>query len=73
MATGRTESRAKLYQQLSHYGPLFIVDRNQSEKGVVKELDKQMREHTYTDAVWANQTGKTLDELWKDYATNPAI
>jgi hypothetical protein len=43
------------------------------KKGIVKELDKQMRDHTYTDAVWAAQTGKTLDELWKDYVANPAI
>lgn len=40
-------------------------------KGIVKELDKQMRDHTYTDAVWATQTGKTLNELWKVYSQNP--
>lgn len=43
------------------------------KKGIVKELDKEMRDHTYTDAVWANQTGKTLDELWKDYIANPSL
>jgi hypothetical protein len=43
------------------------------KRGIVKELDKQMRDHTYTDAIWANQTNKTLDELWKAYAANPAI
>jgi hypothetical protein len=32
-----------------------------------------MREHTYTDAVWANETGKTLDQLWAAYIANPAI
>jgi hypothetical protein len=41
--------------------------------GIVKELDTQMRDHTYTDAVWANQTNKTLDELWKGYVENPAL
>jgi hypothetical protein len=41
--------------------------------GIVKELNTQMREHTYTDAIWQQQTGKTLDELWKNYTDNPAI
>lgn len=41
--------------------------------GIVKELDKQMREHTYTDETFKNLTGKNVDELWKDYIANPAI
>jgi len=41
--------------------------------GIVKELDSQMRKHTYTDNAWKQQTGKTVDELWKEYAANPAI
>lgn len=46
---------------------------NKQKKGTVKELDKEMREHTYTDGVWAKQTGKTLNELWAAYIANPAI
>ena len=41
--------------------------------GIVKELDSQMRKHTYTDNTWKQQTGKTVDELWKAYTENPAI
>lgn len=41
--------------------------------GIVKELDNQMRKHTYTDNAWKQQTGKTVDELWKTYTENPAI
>jgi hypothetical protein len=41
--------------------------------GIVKELDSQMRKHTYTDNAWKQLTGKTVDELWKEYAANPAI
>jgi len=41
--------------------------------GIVKKLDKQMREHTFTDDTWKQLTGKTVDELWKDYAANPAV
>jgi hypothetical protein len=41
--------------------------------GIVKTLDKQMRDHTLTDDTWKTLTGKTVDELWKDYSQNPAI
>ena len=41
--------------------------------GIVVELDSQMRKHTYTDDIWKQQTGKTLDELWKNYTENSAI
>jgi len=41
--------------------------------GTVKALDKQLREHTFTNASWAAVTGKPLDDLWKDYVANPAI
>ncbi|HVW98744.1 MAG TPA: basic secretory protein-like protein [Mucilaginibacter sp.] len=41
--------------------------------GIVKELDSQLRKHTYTDDLWKKLTGKTVDELWKAYAANPAI
>lgn len=41
--------------------------------GIVKELDSQMRKHTFTDDTWKQQTGKTIDELWKSYTQNPAI
>jgi len=35
--------------------------------GIVKDFDKQMREHTFTDNSWKTATGKTVDELWKAY------
>lgn len=41
--------------------------------GIVKTLDKQMRDHTFTDNTWKTLTGKTVDELWKDYSANPVI
>lgn len=41
--------------------------------GIVKELDSELRKHTYTDDSWKKLTGKTVDELWKDYAANPAV
>ena len=41
--------------------------------GIVKTVDKSLRDHTYTDGIWKNITGKNLDELWADYLKNPAI
>lgn len=40
---------------------------------LVKDLDGQLRDHTFTNDSWKNETGKTLDELWAAYAANPAI
>jgi len=41
--------------------------------GIVKKLDKELREHTFTDDTWKQLTGKTVDELWKDYSANPSV
>jgi hypothetical protein len=41
---------------------------NNQYKDLVKKLDDQLRNHTYTAQSWKNLTGKTLDELWSDYA-----
>lgn len=43
---------------------------NNGNKGIVKKLDKQMRDHTYTEYTWNDLTGKTLDELWVEYGKN---
>lgn len=41
--------------------------------GVIKAVDQSLRNHTYTDASWKAQTGKTLDELWANYVKNSAL
>lgn len=41
--------------------------------GMIIALDKELRAKTYTEASWANLSGKTLDELWADYAKNPEV
>ena len=41
--------------------------------GVVKDFNKQLRLHTFTDNSWQTATGKTLDELWAQYSANPEI
>lgn len=39
--------------------------------GLVKTLDAAMRNHTYTADIWQAKTGKSLDQLWAEYAANP--
>lgn len=41
--------------------------------GIVKNFNKQLRLHKFTDDSWKTATGKTLDELWAEYSANPAI
>lgn len=41
--------------------------------GLVEKLDGQLRDHTYTSSAWKDLTGKTLDELWSDYASAKSI
>lgn len=42
-------------------------------KGIVKQLDSDMRAKKYNSQIWIQLTGKTVDELWSEYAQNPAI
>lgn len=41
--------------------------------GMAVLLDKELRAHTYTEATWAALSGKTVDELWADYAKDPEV
>ena len=41
--------------------------------GTIKAVDAALRDHTYTNAIWTNLTGKDLDGLWADYVKNPQI
>ena len=52
----------------------FLVWMEEKVKpGIVKQLDSQMRKHTFTDATWQQLTGKSVDDLWKSYTQNPVI
>jgi hypothetical protein len=51
----------------------FLVWLEKNNSGIVKKLDKNMRDHTYTEEIWKSTTGKTLTELWNAYTLNPAI
>ncbi len=41
--------------------------------GWVKALDAAMRNGTYSSDLWAQKTGKSLDELWAAYVADPAL
>ena len=41
--------------------------------GLIIQIDKELRNHTYTQDTWLNLSGKTIDELWDEYAKNPKL
>lgn len=51
----------------------FLWIEKNKKKGIMKNLDAQMRNKTYSDTFWVKMTGKNIDELWKEYAANPKI
>lgn len=52
----------------------FLVWMEEKIKpGIVKQLDSQMRAHSFTDGTWQQLTGKSVDDLWKAYTQNPVI
>jgi hypothetical protein len=48
------------------------VEKNKYSK-IVDDMDKAMREGTYTPELWTKLTGKTVDDLWSEYAQNPSL
>lgn len=52
----------------------FLVWLEQrKDKKIVETLDEVMRDHTYSDGIWEKLAGKNLDELWKEYVSDPKI
>lgn len=51
----------------------FVWITKNYKKHFVRDLDAAMREGTYTDGFWKQQTGKTVDELWSQYSQDPTI
>jgi len=50
----------------------YWIEKN-VKKGTIKKLDNAMRTKAYADTFWKENTGKSVDELWSDYAENPSI
>ena len=51
----------------------LIWAEKKHDKKLVQQLDAAMRAGTYQPDLWKQLTGKTVDELWKEYADNPVI
>ena len=51
---------------------LVWAEKKHDAKLVIK-MDAALRDKTYTPALWQQFTGKTVDDLWKEYAADPAI
>ncbi|MDB5002746.1 MAG: secretory protein [Mucilaginibacter sp.] len=42
--------------------------------GMIVQIDKELRNHTYTEATWASLSGgKSIDQLWDDYAKDSTV
>lgn len=49
----------------------FVWLEKRGKGGTIKLLDRAMRTHTYSHDFWKAQTGKSLPELWSEYAAQP--
>lgn len=43
------------------------------DKKIIRKLDDLMRQGAYSPAFWKERTGKSIDELWREYANNPSL
>jgi len=51
---------------------LLWVEKNKN-KEIVDRMDAAMRDGAYTPALWVTLTGKSVDDLWKEYSQNPTL
>ena len=49
---------------------LLWVEKNKDKK-IVDEMDSAMRAGTYKPDLWIKLTGKSVDDLWKEYSGKP--
>jgi len=44
------------------------------KRNIVSRLDRALRQNQYDNGkLWSKITGKNVDQLWKDYASNPSL
>jgi hypothetical protein len=64
----------KGYEQSYRVTARFFEWIDQKVKpGMIVQIDKELRNHTYTIDTWAALSGKSLDQLWADYSANPDV
>lgn len=54
-------------------GRFFLWLEKHVKPGIVQAIDQAMRKKEYTEAIWQEQTGQTLEELWDRYVSNPEL
>lgn len=68
------EQNEKKYENSYRITARFFEWIDQKVKpGLIIQLDKELRNRTYNLDSWARLSGKTIDELWDDYAKNPEL
>ncbi|WP_214070672.1 basic secretory protein-like protein [Mucilaginibacter sp. dw_454] len=68
------KAKDKGYEQSYRITARFFEWIDQKVKpGMIIQIDKELRNHTYTADTWATLSGKTLDQLWADYSANPDL
>lgn len=51
----------------------FVWLENKVRSTILLELDDAMKAGTYSSSFWTARTGRTVDQLWAQYGTNPAL
>jgi hypothetical protein len=51
----------------------YVWLEHKYQNRILENLDQALRTGTYTDAFWSTHTGRTVDQLWSDYAADPRI
>lgn len=70
----RPEDNDIKYENSYRITARFFEWINQKIKpGLIIQIDKELRNHTYKQNTWVRLSGKSIDELWNEYAKNPKL
>lgn len=68
------KAKEKGYEQSYRITARFFEWIDQKVKpGMIIQIDKELRNHTYNADTWTKLSGKTLDQLWADYSASPDL
>ena len=68
------KAKEKGYEQSYRITARFFEWIDQKVKpGMIIQIDKELRNHTYTINTWNTLSGKSLDELWAAYSATPDL
>lgn len=51
----------------------FVWLENRIRPSIVNEMDFNLRNRTYSEQLWVNVTGQTVDQLWQQYSKDPNL